>query len=474
MFKKLISPALITLLIISLLPLTAQAMVSNTLQSGTLIKGPTNSVYYLGADGKRYVFPNEKTYKTWFSDFLLVIPISTELLGEIPIGGNATYKPGARLVKITTDPKVYWVDKLGTLRHISGESIAKQLWGNYWPYLIDDVPDAFFVNYKMGSPITTPVLPTIESDYTINEDKTLSTQPDPTYSELSKINLTGYIEKNAAKLTWSVENLTAESGFKIVMANKPDPIYPGNDFHYKSNPSDRSDVWYDLATGTYYFRVCQYLDGKCGIYSNNLTLTVGSGSQPSTSSKSISLKSSVAANGTVTLNWTANFTSSQGFKTVKSTQINPVYPGNDYHYLSEPNTISDTWTGLSGGTYHFRVCEYLGGSCGTYSNDISVIVPGTTTDNSDGTITLSGNVNSGIVYLNWVVKNMSSAKGFKIVKSTEPNPVYPGNAYHYLSDPDVRTDTWTELGPATYHFRVCEYLGGSCGVYSNDLSLTVQ
>src|SRR4030042_1643369 len=293
MLKKIIFSGLIALFVLSLLPLSALAMTSTTLKPGTLIKCQTNSVYYLGADGKRYVFPNEKTYKTWFADFLLVIPISTELLGDIPIGGNATYKPGARLVKITTDPKVYWVDKQGTLRHISTESIAKQLWGNYWPYLIDDVPDAFFVIYKMGSPITTPVLTAIESDYTINEDKTLSTQPDPTYSELSKINLTGFVEGNVAKLTWTTENLTAESGFKIVMANKPDPIYPGNDFHYKSNPSDRNDTWYDLSAGTYYFRACQYLDSKCGIYSNNPTLTVDSGSQPSTSNKSIYLKASV-------------------------------------------------------------------------------------------------------------------------------------------------------------------------------------
>jgi hypothetical protein len=73
-----------------------------------------------------------------------------------------------------------------------------------------------------------------------------------------------------------------------------------------------------------------------------------------------------------------------------------------------------------------------------------------------------------------VVKDMTSEMGFKIVKSTAPNPVYPGNDYHYLSDQNVRSDNWTDLSAGTYHFRVCEYLGGSCGIYSNDLSLIVQ
>ena len=43
-------------------PLTARAA-----SPGDLVKGTTlNTVYYYGADGKRYAFPNEKTYLTWY------------------------------------------------------------------------------------------------------------------------------------------------------------------------------------------------------------------------------------------------------------------------------------------------------------------------------------------------------------------------------------------------------------------------
>ena len=70
---------------------------------------------------------------------------------------------------------------------------------------------------------------------------------------------------------------------------------------------------------------------------------------------------------------------SLGFKVVVDTDKNPVYPGNQYHYYSESSKRNDVWKDddgsmklKSGNTYHFRVCIYKGGSCGAYSNDVSV------------------------------------------------------------------------------------------------------
>jgi len=121
--------------------------------SGDLIKGSTDSVYYYGGDGKRYVFPTEKTYKTWYADFSSVRSVSDAELGAIMIGGNATYKPGVKMVKITTDPKVYAVAANGTLRWVMTESVARDLYGTDWNTKIDDVPDAFFINYRIGAPV---------------------------------------------------------------------------------------------------------------------------------------------------------------------------------------------------------------------------------------------------------------------------------------------------------------------------------
>ena len=123
----------------------------NAAASGDLVRGSLPAVYYVGANGRRYVFPNEKTYKTWYSDFSTVQVVTDAELAAMPIGGNATYKPGVKMVKIQTDPKVYAVDANGTLRWVQTEALATELYGASWNTMIEDVPDAFFVNYTIGS-----------------------------------------------------------------------------------------------------------------------------------------------------------------------------------------------------------------------------------------------------------------------------------------------------------------------------------
>ncbi len=122
--------------------------------SGSLIKGSLPAVYYCGADEKRYVFVNDKAFFSWYSDFSTVITVSDADLALIPIGGNITYRPGSRMVKIMTDPKVYAVSRGGTLRWIATEAVAIRLYGADWNTMIDDIPDAFLVNYTIGEAIT--------------------------------------------------------------------------------------------------------------------------------------------------------------------------------------------------------------------------------------------------------------------------------------------------------------------------------
>jgi hypothetical protein len=119
--------------------------------AGDLIKGSLPAVYYCGSDGKRYVFVNDKAYFTWYSDFSKVKTVSDSTLASIMIGGNVTYRPGVRMVKIQSDPKVYAVSRGGTLRWISSEATAVSLYGTDWAKLVDDVADSFFVNYTVGA-----------------------------------------------------------------------------------------------------------------------------------------------------------------------------------------------------------------------------------------------------------------------------------------------------------------------------------
>lgn len=110
-------------------------------------------MYYCGNDGKRYVFPNDKVYFTWYPNFSGVVTISDQTLGSITIGGNVTYKPGSRLIKVNTDQKVYAVGAGGTLRWVETEAIAAALYGSQWKFQVVDIADSFFVNYKTGTSI---------------------------------------------------------------------------------------------------------------------------------------------------------------------------------------------------------------------------------------------------------------------------------------------------------------------------------
>jgi hypothetical protein len=159
-----------------LLPVVAVALAAlpAAANAGRLVRGTLPAVYYEAADGKRYVFPNEKTYATWYAGFGAVETVSDTALATMQVGSNVTVRPGTRMVKVQTDPKVYAVAKGGTLRWVKTEAVAGALYGADWAAKIDDIPDAFFVNYKTGADIAaasdfdpaaeTAGAPTIEAD----------------------------------------------------------------------------------------------------------------------------------------------------------------------------------------------------------------------------------------------------------------------------------------------------------------------
>jgi plastocyanin len=151
---------------------------ATTVNSGDLIRGTSfSAVYYMGADGFRYVFPNDKTYFTWYSDFDDVKFVSDTELAKIQMGGNVTYKGGSKMIKINTDPKVYFVTDGGVLRPIADEAAAKALFGASWNTKIDDVPDGFFSNYTVSSnDVTSADTDLMSATYssTINIDKGLT------------------------------------------------------------------------------------------------------------------------------------------------------------------------------------------------------------------------------------------------------------------------------------------------------------
>lgn len=156
-----------------LLPLHTQAVVEEVegqiiesleeLDTGSLIKLPDDqdpntqidsTVYYYAIDGRRYVFPNERCYFTWYTDYSELQIVNAATLASIPIGENITYKPGVKMIKFPSDPKVYAIARGGTLRWVTTDQIARLLYGNDW-YIndLDDVSEAFYLNYTIGEDI---------------------------------------------------------------------------------------------------------------------------------------------------------------------------------------------------------------------------------------------------------------------------------------------------------------------------------
>lgn len=111
------------------------------------------AVYCLLNGPARSVFPDLATYRSWFLDFRNVEIITAQNLAEFRLIGAVTMRAGS-LIKIQTDPKVYFVtDDIGTIRWVRTEDRARALFGADWAKLVRDVPDAFFVNYRVGAPI---------------------------------------------------------------------------------------------------------------------------------------------------------------------------------------------------------------------------------------------------------------------------------------------------------------------------------
>lgn len=232
-------------------PLSTHAAMNGEFNSGDLIKGSGSTVYYFGANGKRFVFPNEKTYFTWYTNFDNVRTITDGQLASIPLGGNVTYRPGYKMVKVTTDPRVYVVDQGGILRHVATEQLAQTLYPVNWNDKIDDLPDAFFTNYRMGTAIQTA------SDYSPANvmTQTVRINQDKQFDE-TKINITigtrdnSFVPntttfKKGTEVTWTNRDTVAHS---VVGNGWTSPLL---------NPGDTYVRRFDTA-GSY--------DYRCGVY----------------------------------------------------------------------------------------------------------------------------------------------------------------------------------------------------------------
>lgn len=119
--------------------------------AGSLLamKGQSGAaVYLIGSDMKKYVFPSQKEYFTWYPNFDKVVRVAVSELDMYPDGGAVTVRPGTKLVTHANTAKVYAIEPGGIARWIPTDTIAKALYGNNWTSRLVDVIPGYFTAYK--------------------------------------------------------------------------------------------------------------------------------------------------------------------------------------------------------------------------------------------------------------------------------------------------------------------------------------
>jgi len=125
---------------------------------GAIIKtSNNNAVYYIGDDDKRYLYVNESTFWTWYSGSWSNIQengvtktikvLSQKDFDNLSFGGNATVKPGMKLIKFNNSPKIYSVVSEGKLALVPDDATAEILFGDDWNQDVITLQNGFETNY---------------------------------------------------------------------------------------------------------------------------------------------------------------------------------------------------------------------------------------------------------------------------------------------------------------------------------------
>ncbi|MCC6639293.1 hypothetical protein IT409_01905 [Candidatus Falkowbacteria bacterium] len=144
-------------------------------KSKVVVLSDNGSVYYYGADGKRYIFPTQETFASWFGDYVPAKSLPLEEMQKVPLGGNVTMKPGT-LLTTESDPKIYLITQDSTISPVD-ERVLEVVYGKDYKNRVIDIPNYYFTNYSYGPEIiTVDGFPDIEEGLTIDYLKGLHAQ----------------------------------------------------------------------------------------------------------------------------------------------------------------------------------------------------------------------------------------------------------------------------------------------------------
>ncbi len=129
---------------------------------GTLLKLPDDgnpstqsdtTVYIVSSNGTRHPFTHSRIYFTWYTNFANVQIATEGALSALPLGEPVPFKAGTRLLKFSSDPKVYALTAERELRWLVSEAVAEAVYGSAWNTLVEEFPVSEFTLYAEGASI---------------------------------------------------------------------------------------------------------------------------------------------------------------------------------------------------------------------------------------------------------------------------------------------------------------------------------
>ena len=124
------------------------------LEEGSIVKGQTSAVYYLGYDGKLHPFINSMVFHSWYSDFSDLEYVSNAKLKGYEISSPVCVRQGTWLLKFRGLPRIYSVLPACQIQAIRSEAEASILYGPNWSQNIVEIDTALRGYYKEIRPWT--------------------------------------------------------------------------------------------------------------------------------------------------------------------------------------------------------------------------------------------------------------------------------------------------------------------------------
>ncbi|MCD4760634.1 hypothetical protein K8R42_01930, partial [bacterium] len=184
------------------------------------------AVYYIGSDGNKYVFPDGKTYGTWYDNFDDVVRVDVAELDNYPDGGAITYRPGTKLITHENTAKIYAVGSGGALHWIPTTEVAETLYGETWYTRVMDVlPGYFSSSYEISNNLSNMypegTLLKMDNDLYYVEDNAVRLFVDIDVFEANNFNYNNIMEVDDISVYSTGESITGEevglSGYMPIM-----------------------------------------------------------------------------------------------------------------------------------------------------------------------------------------------------------------------------------------------------------------